>query len=214
MSICLVDTSILCEILQVPNRCGNHQKHYAEMERKILQSESLLLPMSAIIETGNHIGHIDNGHQRRKAAMDFVDFVKKALLGQSPFTATQLFKESESLLQWLDRAEDRAFREQVRQFLNALPDAGQTPLDADARAVALKELRTARKNGLLTGTLDPNELANKAAPLARHNDPAAVVRAEWAILDALAESLRTANYPALARFHQLSHRRASSEPGG
>src|SRR4051794_1277611 len=80
------------------------------MERKILQSESLLLPMSAIIETGNHIGHIDNGHQRRKAAMDFVDFVKKALLGQSPFTATQPFKESESLLEWLDDFPDWAGR--------------------------------------------------------------------------------------------------------
>jgi len=57
VSICLIDTSILCEILQVPNRCGNHQEIYDEMERKIkIQKETLLLPMSAIIETGNHIG--------------------------------------------------------------------------------------------------------------------------------------------------------------
>jgi len=101
VSICLVDTSILCEILQVPNRCGNHREIFAEMERKI-RTDTLLLPMSAIIETGNHIGQNGDGNQRRKAATTFVDFVKKALLGQSPFTATRLFKESESLLEWLD----------------------------------------------------------------------------------------------------------------
>lgn len=52
MSICLVDTSIVCEVLKVPNRCGNHRKIYAQMEGKI-RTETLLLPMSAIIETGN-----------------------------------------------------------------------------------------------------------------------------------------------------------------
>jgi hypothetical protein len=109
VSICLVDTSIVCEILQVPNRCGNHREIFAEMERKI-RTDTLLLPMSAIIETGNHIGHNGDGRQRRKAAVDFVDFVKKALLGQSPFTATQLFKESESLLEWLDDFPDWAGR--------------------------------------------------------------------------------------------------------
>jgi hypothetical protein len=109
VSICLVDTSILCEILKVPNRCGNHREIYAQMEGKI-RAETLLLPMSAIIETGNHIGQNGDGRQRRKAAADFVDFVKKAILGLSPFTATPLFKEPESLLGWLDEFPDWAGR--------------------------------------------------------------------------------------------------------
>ena len=84
MSICLIDTSILCEILQVPNRCGNYQEIYAEMERKIkIQKETLLLPMSAIIETGNHIGQNGDGRQRREAANRFVDFVRAAIRGGS-----------------------------------------------------------------------------------------------------------------------------------
>jgi len=101
VSICLVDTSILCEILRVPNRCGNHRDVYAQMERK-LKKETFLLPVSAIIETGNHIGQNGDGRQRRSTAENFVRFVQQALRGLSPFTPTPLFREPESLLEWLE----------------------------------------------------------------------------------------------------------------
>ena len=108
MSICLIDTSILCEILQVPNRCGNYQEIYAEMERKIkIRKETLLLPMSAIIETGNHIGQNGDGRQRREAANRFVDFVRAAIRGETPFTTTPFF-EPEVIHAWLDDFPDWA----------------------------------------------------------------------------------------------------------
>lgn len=101
MSICLIDSSILCEILRIPNKCGNHEAIYAQLQQKIA-TETLLLPMSAIVETGNHIGQIRDGSQRWSSAQNFVQFVKQALQGISPFTATPLFDRQEALLQWLE----------------------------------------------------------------------------------------------------------------
>ena len=109
MSICLVDTSILCEILQVPHKCGSHEEVYDQMQRKIEARESLLLPMSTILETGNHIGQNGDGRQRRETAQRFVRFVGQAIRGQSPFTPTPFF-ETEPLLAWLGEFPDWAGR--------------------------------------------------------------------------------------------------------
>jgi hypothetical protein len=69
--------------------------------------ETLLLPMSAIIETGNHIGHLRDGRQRRTWAEIFVQLIQQAIRGESPFTSTPFF-ESEALLTWLDDFPDWA----------------------------------------------------------------------------------------------------------
>ena len=109
MSVCLVDTSILCEILQVPNKHGNYEEIYNLMTRKIEERESLLLPMSAILETGNHIGQNGDGRQRRTTAERFVDFIRQAIRGDTPFTPTPFF-EAEPLLEWLGEFPDWAGR--------------------------------------------------------------------------------------------------------
>jgi len=101
VSICLLDTSILCEILEIPGHCQRPKEITAELRRKIKNRESLLLPMSAIVEAGIHIGQIDDGRQRWDAAQSFVRLVRQALLGQTPFTPTPFFN-SEELLGWLD----------------------------------------------------------------------------------------------------------------
>src|SRR4051812_8180342 len=63
----------------------------------------------------------------------------------------------ESLWNRLDRAEDRAFRDQVRTFLDALPLPelyGKT----EFRAACLNDLRQARRRGLLLGPIVAGEL--------------------------------------------------------
>ncbi|HBL31010.1 MAG TPA: hypothetical protein DD490_29635 [Acidobacteria bacterium] len=107
MSICLLDTSILCELLRIPDHCDAPEEIAAGLSRKIRDRESLLLPMSAIVETGNHIGQIRSGRQRRATAEKLVRLVRQAILGESPFTPTPFF-ESEALLAWLDEFPDWA----------------------------------------------------------------------------------------------------------
>jgi hypothetical protein len=110
LSVCLIDTSILCEILEVPNLCQSSDRVLAEMARKVKAGESLLLPMSAIVETGNHIAQNGDGRQRRRTAEKFVELIQQAIRGETPFAATPFF-EPEALLEWLAEFPDWAMRE-------------------------------------------------------------------------------------------------------
>lgn len=86
MSICLLDTSVFVEFLNVPNMNAQHAAIHNELKQKIQDGESLFLPMATILETGNHIAQNGDGKQRRKVAAVFVEQVQLALDGKSPFT--------------------------------------------------------------------------------------------------------------------------------
>lgn len=105
MSVCLLDTTILCEILEVPNLCKDSAAVLSDLERKVIAREMLLLPLSTVVETGNHIGQNGDGRQRREAAERFVRLVRQAIQGKSPFTPTPFF-DPDVLLGWLDQFPD------------------------------------------------------------------------------------------------------------
>lgn len=107
--ICIVDTSILCELLQVPNMSDGYAEHRAALEAKVENGESLLVPMPAVLETGNHIGQNGSGGQRRKAAQRFVSFIESAIAGDAPFTPTP-FPDVEEMRGWLSQFPDWAAR--------------------------------------------------------------------------------------------------------
>jgi hypothetical protein len=86
--VCILDTSVFCEIVEVPGRSGSHAELYAEMERKVAAGETLLLPLVAIVETGNHVGQVKDGQARRSAAERFVDATRQAIDGATPFVVT------------------------------------------------------------------------------------------------------------------------------
>jgi hypothetical protein len=121
VSICLIDTSVFCELLQVPNMNRRHEELVGQLEEKLQTEETLLLPMTTILETGNHIGQNGDGRQRRQAAKRFVDLVRKALQGQSPFVPTPLFSRDE-LGNWLEEFPDWAMRSDSRGKGSGLGD--------------------------------------------------------------------------------------------
>jgi hypothetical protein len=108
-AICLIDTSIFVEILNVPMMANQHQRTLQDLQAKIKAKESLFLPMATILETGNHIAQNGDGNQRRKCADRFVQQVEKALAGTSPFTPISFLKP-EDLRQWLIQFPDTAMR--------------------------------------------------------------------------------------------------------
>jgi hypothetical protein len=108
-SVCLIDTSILCELLNVPKISSRHMECVGLLEQKIEAGEILLLPMVTIFETGNHIGQNGDGAQRWRTARLFVKLVEDAIKGTSPFIATPFF-EREALLRWLGDFPDWAKR--------------------------------------------------------------------------------------------------------
>lgn len=100
MDICIIDTSVFCNILDVPNLCQDRDRVLDRLEGLIDDGATLLLPLATIYETGNHIAQNGDGRQRRKAAERFVKQVDLALQGENPFTPTDINEEDE-LRQWL-----------------------------------------------------------------------------------------------------------------
>ncbi len=121
MSVCLIDTSVFCELLKVPNMDRRHSEMMGLFAEKLAAQETLLLPMTTILETGNHIGQNGDGRQRRQAAERFVEQVRLALQGQSPFTPTPLFSR-EDLGGWLSEFPDWAMRSDSRGKGSGLGD--------------------------------------------------------------------------------------------
>jgi predicted nucleic acid-binding protein len=108
-AICLVDTSIFVEIINVPLRAKRHEEIIDGLTEKLKDKETLFLPMATILETGNHISRYGDGSARRKCAERFVAQVRKAVAGESPFTPIN-FLEANDLHKWLTDFPDEAMQ--------------------------------------------------------------------------------------------------------
>lgn len=109
MTICIVDTSVLVELLNLPGLASRHDGMVARFAQRQAAREQFLLPIAALIETGNHVAHIPDGTTRRKSADDFVRFAAASLQGESPFTPTPL-PLIPDVTSWLTDFPDHAMR--------------------------------------------------------------------------------------------------------
>ncbi len=83
MTVTFIDTSILCELVGVPGMCERQAEIEAEFRTRVELGERFVIPVTAMIETGNHIEQA-NGN-RRAAALVFTSLLRAAIDGQSPF---------------------------------------------------------------------------------------------------------------------------------
>jgi hypothetical protein len=110
MSIVLIDTSVFCNILDIPAYNQNRDTVMADLEAFIRYGDTLLLPLATIIETGNHISQLSDGQHRRQTAKRFCQMVIDAIDGKAPWSAMR-FWESEQLKTWLAEFPDYAMRQ-------------------------------------------------------------------------------------------------------
>jgi len=110
VSICLIDTSVFCNILAVPGRDQHRAELMAKHKDYISRHFTFLLPVATIIETGNHVAHCEDGRVRRQTAEKFVQWVMAAIDGEAPWTPTPLF-EMDALKARLAGFPDFAMRE-------------------------------------------------------------------------------------------------------
>jgi hypothetical protein len=110
MSIGIIDTSILCNIVKIPGMHQNYEEVMQQLRDLINQGCVLLLPMATIIETGNHIAQNGDGNQRRETAGKFVTLVNDAIINKAPWTIpTPLFHQNE-LAEYMQAFPDCAMR--------------------------------------------------------------------------------------------------------
>ncbi len=84
-SVTFVDTSVLCELLQVPGKSDPARIAgvTAEMNRRFADGERFVIPVTAVIETGNHIAQCAGG--RYEVAGRLVRFLRMAVDGEAPW---------------------------------------------------------------------------------------------------------------------------------
>ena len=103
----IVDTSVLCNLLRVPNMDQDAGRATREFREALTAGDALLLPIPVIYETGNHIAQNGDGRQRRAVARGFTELVEKAFGAELPFIPTPL-QDPDDLLVWLAEFPDRA----------------------------------------------------------------------------------------------------------
>ena len=108
-SIVIVDTSVLLNIIDVPDRNQRKAEVLDRLATLIDNGDHLFIPMAAIVEVGNHIAHVDNGAQRRAAAARFVKEVRSALADEAPWKPVN-FPSNQDVLRWLDAFPESAMR--------------------------------------------------------------------------------------------------------
>ncbi|MCT4594360.1 MAG: hypothetical protein N4A57_08855 [Anaeromicrobium sp.] len=86
MNVHFIDTSVLVNILDIPNRNSHREVVLKEYEGlKNSQTDTLLLPLATIIETGNHIAHIRDGNIRRSKGKAMAQMLKDMANGVAPW---------------------------------------------------------------------------------------------------------------------------------
>jgi predicted nucleic acid-binding protein len=105
----IVDTSVLCNLLRVPNMDQDGDRAADEFRAALHAGDVLLLPVAVIFETGNHIAQNGDGGRRRAVASAFAELVEKAFTGEIPFTPTPL-QNPDDMLAWLSEFPDHAIR--------------------------------------------------------------------------------------------------------
>lgn len=83
-----IDTSILLEILEVPGKCNNSKTIQAEFAHFAQQSQAtIIMPISVLIETGNHVNHIkSNPKCKKKSVEKFNDILAMFIKNKSPWS--------------------------------------------------------------------------------------------------------------------------------
>lgn len=99
-SICLIDTSILLNILDVPNRNNEREEILEKFSEYIQLDCSFIIPMAVVIETGNHIAQNGDGNTRRIVAQKFIDTLEKTFTGEAPFRIAD-WDTQEKIREWL-----------------------------------------------------------------------------------------------------------------
>lgn len=85
IKVTFVDTSVLCEMLQVPGKCSPERgaEVTVEADLRAEAGEHLVIPVTTVIETGNHIAQADE--DRHNAACRFVAFLRAAVAEGGPW---------------------------------------------------------------------------------------------------------------------------------
>lgn len=105
--ICLLDTSILLNILDVPGRNQDKDKVMADFQAYFEAKCSFIIPFVVAVEVGNHISRNGDGRVRRERASRFVKMMQSTFNNETPFAISNFDLKNE-WQNWIGEFIDRA----------------------------------------------------------------------------------------------------------
>lgn len=102
--VTFIDTSVFTNILEVPGFCQDADEVKNEYAVRVLD-EKFVLPITTIIETGNHVSQVKNGELRRDSAKKFSEAIKMVAENRAPFELNTVSWGNSFLLSVLSGAE-------------------------------------------------------------------------------------------------------------
>ncbi|MCJ7859483.1 hypothetical protein [Corynebacterium kalidii] len=85
-----IDTGILCNIVPVPKLDQHQESVRATMAAKMDRGVEFILPITTVIETGNHIAQVADGSARRTAAKNLDRLLRMVVDSQAPWTLHEI----------------------------------------------------------------------------------------------------------------------------
>lgn len=104
MAVVFIDTSVLCNLLRVPGKAQHQDEVRADYEMHRATGDTFVLPMAAVIETGNHIEQLEEslGYHRRRCAEGLVNILRLVAGGDEPWVLHELSWDAEYLRRFCD----------------------------------------------------------------------------------------------------------------
>lgn len=103
--VVFLDTSIVCNLVPVPGFDQDSAEVTEEMSTRMKSGTQFILPITAVIETGNHIAQLPKGDARRKAADRFSTILTMVISNRSPWVLHDIAWNTAFLQSFLDGAE-------------------------------------------------------------------------------------------------------------
>jgi len=168
----------------------------AALDNEVIEAVAVGVPAVA---GGKLVGYLV--HRYRDTSTDLPNALQRA--SDRAWRSFEIALAGESWWSRLrDRGDEKAFREQIRQFLDASP----LPAIADEgfRGACLEQLKLARKRGLIPGeNLDAQKAAECTAGLARFGSQTEACQAEWETMNRMAVRLEQEGLHRLAELLRL-----------
>lgn len=97
-----VDTSVLCNFLDVPGKNQDRDEVRKSMREKVDGGVQLIIPISAVVEAGNHITQLRDGAARRACAERFATTLRAIAAGELPWVLHQVAWDEQFLVKLCD----------------------------------------------------------------------------------------------------------------
>ena len=103
--VIFIDTSILCNIVPVPGFDQHREKVRAEMKEYVEKKAKFILPITTVIETGNHIAQLAGGNDRRESAERFSEILSIVVEHKAPWSLVDVEWREDFLSDLLEGAD-------------------------------------------------------------------------------------------------------------